>query len=121
MSSLSSQSHSVDVAPISSLDVAPISSLLAMIRTRCNPLAVWLFGSRAKGSPREDSDWDLLVVLPDEVSNEKMFTDNPPSKFGRATNINADIIYCNETEFFESTSVPNTLAYEVARTGVELT
>ncbi len=112
MANLSSQPHSVDVAPI--------SSLIALIRERCNPLSVWLFGSRAEGSPREDSDWDLLVVLPDEVSDEQMFADNPPSKFGRITNIDADIIYCNETEFSESTSVPNTLAYEVARTGVEI-
>ena len=112
MSNLSSRSHSVDIAPI--------LSLIALIRARCNPLSVWLFGSRAKGSPREDSDWDLLVVLPDEVSDEQMFADNTPSRFGRITSINADIIYCNETEFSESTSVPNTLAYEVARTGVEI-
>ena len=112
MTNLSSQPHSVDMAPI--------SSLLALIRARCNPLAVWLFGSRAKGSPREDSDWDLLVVLPDEVSDEQMFAENPPSSFGRITNLNVDIIYCNETEFSESTSIPNTLAYEVARTGFEI-
>jgi len=112
MSNLSSQLHSVDVAPI--------SPLIALIRARCNPLSVWLFGSRAKGSPREDSDWDLLVVLPDEVSDEQMFVDNPPSKFCRITKLNADIIYCNETEFSESASVPNTLAYEVAHTGVEI-
>ncbi len=113
MSNLSSQPLSVDLAPI--------SSLIVLIQARCNPLSVWLFGSRAKGSPREDSDWDLLVVLPDEVSDEKMFADNPPSKLGRIANVNVDISYCNETEFSESTSVPNTLAYEVAHTGVEIT
>lgn len=28
------------------------------------PLAITLFGSRARGDAREDSDWDLLVLLP---------------------------------------------------------
>jgi uncharacterized protein len=29
--------------------------------------AVLLFGSRARGDERPDSDWDLCVVLPDDV------------------------------------------------------
>lgn len=32
-----------------------------------HPLGVWLFGSRAEGRSRADSDYDLLVVLPDDV------------------------------------------------------
>ena len=34
------------------------------------PLEVWLFGSRAEGRERPDSDYDLLVVL-DEVANRR--------------------------------------------------
>ncbi len=29
------------------------------------PLQVWLFGSRARGGAEPDSDYDLLVVMPD--------------------------------------------------------
>jgi HEPN domain-containing protein/predicted nucleotidyltransferase len=32
-----------------------------------DPLKVILFGSRARGEPRMDSDFDLLVVVPDEA------------------------------------------------------
>ncbi|MCR4826365.1 MAG: nucleotidyltransferase domain-containing protein, partial [Bacteroidales bacterium] len=32
-----------------------------------NPNAeVWLYGSRARGTAREDSDWDVLVLTPDD-------------------------------------------------------
>ncbi len=100
------------------IDLSPIKSLVALIRERCKPISIWLFGSRAKGSAREDSDWDLLVVLPDEISDEDMFNSLPPRQLRRLTKVNADVVYCNDAEFTEATSVPNTLAYEIARSGV---
>ncbi len=33
-----------------------------------HPLEIWLFGSRAKGTSRPESDWDLMAVLPDNAS-----------------------------------------------------
>ncbi len=32
-----------------------------------NDAAIYLFGSRATGSATEDSDWDLLILLPGKV------------------------------------------------------
>lgn len=37
-----------------------------------HPLEIWLFGSRAKGTPRPDSDWDLMAVLPDTAREEDL-------------------------------------------------
>lgn len=40
---------------------------------------VWLYGSRANGTAREDSDWDVLVITPDEklsVKEESVFIDH---------------------------------------------
>jgi predicted nucleotidyltransferase len=34
-----------------------------------HPDAIWLFGSRARGTANADSDWDLLIVLPDAVKD----------------------------------------------------
>ena len=101
-----------------SIDLAPIKVLIAVILEHCKPVSVWLFGSRAKGQAREDSDWDVLVVLPDDTPEEQMFDKLPASQLHRLTKVNADVVYCNDTEFAEGTSVPNTLAYEIARTGV---
>jgi predicted nucleotidyltransferase len=43
-----------------------IDDLAARIATSCNPEKIILFGSYAYGNPGEDSDLDLLVVLPFE-------------------------------------------------------
>jgi uncharacterized protein len=41
--------------------------LLRRILDTWHPVAVWLFGSRARGDERPGSDWDLVVVLPDDA------------------------------------------------------
>ncbi|AWN54201.1 nucleotidyltransferase domain-containing protein [Methylobacterium sp. 17Sr1-1] len=45
----------------------PLRPLVSRIIRHADPLVIWLFGSRARGEARADSDWDLLVVLPDDV------------------------------------------------------
>jgi len=40
---------------------------------------VWLYGSRARGTAREDSDWDVLVLSPKETlttAEESRFVDH---------------------------------------------
>ncbi len=45
------------------------SQVLTTVRDRLiehfRPLKIILFGSRSRGQARPDSDWDLLIVLPD--------------------------------------------------------
>ena len=33
---------------------------------------VYLFGSRARGDHREDSDWDLALILPDDAERRDL-------------------------------------------------
>ena len=100
------------------VDVSPIRALVSLIVERCRPVSVWLFGSRARGQAREDSDWDILVVLPDNVAEEDLYSSLSPWRLRKLTRVNADVVYCNDSEFAEATSVPNTLAYEVAKNGL---
>jgi predicted nucleotidyltransferase len=39
------------------------------IKTHCNPVAIYLFGSYAYGLPRKGSDLDIYVVVPDDIPN----------------------------------------------------
>ena len=45
---------------------------IARIVEELHPLEIWLFGSRAKGTYRPDSDWDLMAVLPDCAPEENL-------------------------------------------------
>lgn len=42
-----------------------VHSVVERVVAEVQPLRIILFGSRAKGTPRPDSDIDLLVVMPD--------------------------------------------------------
>jgi len=46
-------------------EAAALAFLRDRLVARLRPRMIWLFGSRARGDGREDSDFDLLVVLPD--------------------------------------------------------
>ena len=73
------------------------------------PVEVWLFGSRAEGRERPDSDYDLLVVMPDETPE----ADLDPVKawrLGRDVRVVADIVPCTAGEFAEEKHELDTLA-----------
>jgi predicted nucleotidyltransferase len=101
-----------------SIDTKPIQPLVDLIIESWEPEQIWLFGSRAKGSPREDSDWDLLVITPNESNQTEDLREKEAWGFRRKTRINADILFCSAHEFEIYSSVPNTLTFEVAQTGV---
>jgi predicted nucleotidyltransferase len=46
--------------------------LLDRIVAHLNPQKVILFGSRAIGNTHEDSDWDVLVVVDDDIPRERL-------------------------------------------------
>lgn len=100
------------------IDLSPVQGLLDLISERCDPVSVWLFGSRAKGTAREDSDWDLLVILSDRVPIEEQESVVDPWELRRLTRVNAEILCCGDSDFRSASDIPNTLAYEIARTGV---
>jgi predicted nucleotidyltransferase len=103
----------------SSTEVGPIQALLDRIVDRWHPRQVWLFGSRARGDAKADSDWDLLVLVDDSATD----ADLDPSvgrTLRRACGIRADVIPWRASEFEEFRATPNTLAFEVATDGVLL-
>jgi predicted nucleotidyltransferase len=93
-----------------------LQRLLAVIQSRLSPRAVWLFGSRARGDHRPDSDWDLVVALPDdapEVALDPILGWSIRQEVG----VPATILTARESELSESWGCPNTLGYALAREG----
>ncbi len=100
------------------LDVRPIATLLERMIDEFRPVEVRLFGSRARGEAGAASDWDLFVVVPDDLeAADDLFAGY---RLRRETRTRADIILCPISEFLEDRDTPNTLAYEAAHHGVTI-
>jgi hypothetical protein len=65
--------------------------LVAAVVDGLHPQALYLFGSRAEGCATEDSDYDLMAVLPDDAPDE-LLDPVRAYKLGVVANVPADII-----------------------------
>jgi predicted nucleotidyltransferase len=99
------------------LDVSPIRSILERVIERWHPLQIWLFGSRARGDARPDSDWDLLAIVPD--CDEPADFDDPMTvwRVKRQPGVPSDLVVYR-SEFEDDRTVPNTLAFSTQREGI---
>ena len=96
-----------------------IAPLIAAIVDRASPKAVWLFGSRARGDHRLDSDWDLAVALDDNASPE-LFDPMTYWALHRRSGVQATIIPVSVSDLAECWGQPNTIGFDLAREGRRL-
>jgi uncharacterized protein len=94
-----------------------IGVLLDRIVPALAPEAVYLFGSRARGEETADSDYDLLVVVPDETPAETMCLTRTCA-LSRGTGIPADVIACRRSWFEQGRDQVGTLSYKAVREGI---
>lgn len=97
-------------------DLSIISPILARIVERLGPEEIWLFGSRAEGRARPDSDYDLLAVLPDQAPEADLDLVRAwelTCGFG----VPADLIPCTRSEFELEKTEAGTLASAAFRRG----
>ncbi len=93
-----------------------IGPLIDRIRASYKPRQIWLFGSRARGDARPDSDWDLLAVVDDDTPDE-LFEPEVMWRLLDLRHTHADVVVLPHSEFVEDADTPNTLAYPVTREG----
>ncbi|HLB40433.1 MAG TPA: nucleotidyltransferase domain-containing protein [Candidatus Babeliales bacterium] len=81
-----------------------------------NPVSIYLFGSYAWGTPTEDSDLDLLIVV--DQSQEKSYQ-RPLSGYDAlfGMNIAKDIIVYTKAEFDAAAENSTTLSFKVKQGG----
>ncbi len=80
------------------------------------PRMVWLFGSRARGDARPDSDFDLLVVLPDGLP-EAACTPKAVAAPLVACGLPFDVVPCTWAAFIADRAVDGTLVNRVVTEG----
>ena len=81
-----------------------------------NPKSIYLFGSYAWGSPTEDSDLDLVIVVDD--SQQKSYQ-RPLAGYDAlfGMNIAKDIIVYTKAEFEAATHNVTTLGFKIKNNG----
>jgi predicted nucleotidyltransferase len=99
-----------------SLDLLP--QLVARIVEVLHPVQVWLFGSRARGEARADSDWDFMAILPDDAPEQDL---DFPSVWQRLRDLQlkrVEVFTMTRSDFEEWNRSLGTLAEIVASTGI---
>jgi predicted nucleotidyltransferase len=96
-----------------------LAPLMERVKRHLQPLEIWLFGSRARGTPRSDSDWDVAVVVPDDARDE-LFDPSVLWSLLHQDEFGADVSVFPRSEFDEDRSTPNTIPFVVAREGKRL-
>lgn len=80
------------------------------------PERIYLFGSRARGEGGPDSDYDLLVVVPDAAPPERR-RGGLGYRALRGTGIAADVVVWTEGAFSRRLQIPASLPATVVREG----
>jgi predicted nucleotidyltransferase len=96
-----------------------IGSLIATMRDILHPVEIWLFGSRARGDSRPDSDWDLLAVLPDDAP-EALSDPVLAWRISSESTVRSTVLATRQQDIADIWGLPNTLGYDLSRDGVRL-
>jgi uncharacterized protein len=106
------------VAPQAEQTASTLPRLVARIVQVLHPVQVWLFGSRARGDARVDSDWDFLAVLPDEAPAQDLDMSSVWQRLRDLRLQRVEVFTMTRDEFEAWNRSLGTLAEIVASTGV---
>ena len=95
-----------------------LERIVDTIRDHISPDLILLFGSRAMGCAREDSDYDLMVVLPDGSDLERHRREACDTL--HAVGIGADVLVRSASDYQRRQADPGFLDWLVSRQGVLL-
>lgn len=95
-----------------------VRPLVEQIVALANPLRVILFGSRAQGTARPDSDIDLLVVMPDGTPRRRAMVEIG-ARLPRP-NVGIDLLVATPSSLEQGVQNPALIYREILSTGTDL-
>ncbi len=101
------------------IDLRPIAPLIERIVARLGPEEIWLFGSRAEGRARPDSDYDLLAVLPDNTP-ESALDLMKAWELTCGLGVPADLVPCTRSDFKDEKDEVGTLVRAAYHRGMRI-
>ncbi|HVF61832.1 MAG TPA: nucleotidyltransferase domain-containing protein [Thermoanaerobaculia bacterium] len=96
-----------------------LAEIVSRLVDAYRPERIYLFGSRARGEEDADSDYDLLVVVPDDASPERLRSRLAYEVLWE-TGTAADVVVWTRSLFEERRRVPASLAATATREGALL-
>jgi Nucleotidyltransferase domain len=100
-------------------EAAALTFLRDRLVLALKPRAIWQFGSRARGDAEADSDFDLLVVLPDGLPAEA-YSVRRAAESVAGCGLGYDIVPCSLTEFRKDREVPGSLVQNAVTEGTPI-
>jgi uncharacterized protein len=93
-----------------------LAEIVRRLADNYHPRSIYLFGSKARGDHRPDSDYDILVVVPDEAPRERRASAKGyDCLWGMATAV--DLMVCTDSYFHSRGRVRTSLPARVLREG----
>ena len=93
-----------------------LTELVRRLREAFQPERIYLFGSKARGESGPNSDYDLLVIVPDEASPERKRS-RLAYQVLRGTRVAADVLVWTRQAFDSRLHLPASLPATVALEG----
>jgi len=105
------------VAQVPDMQNDPVlAELVRRLENAYHPERVYLFGSLARGEPGPDSDYDLLLVVPDDAPPERRRA-RLAYEVLRGTGVATDVLVWTRQAFEERLGVVTSLPATVVREG----
>jgi predicted nucleotidyltransferase len=96
-----------------------LDRMVRQIVAKVDPVAIYLFGSRARGDAHADSDYDLMIVVPEAFPAAQRNSAKAYS-FVEGRKIPIDVTIVGEARFRDRAGKVGTLSFEVAQDGAAL-
>ena len=101
------------------MPVKEIEELKDQFVDQLEPIRIYLFGSFANGTYKEDSDFDFYIVVDDRIEDLKEMTTRAYRAIRRIKNRPVDIVVGTESRFESRKNIPS-VENEVLKKGVLL-
>lgn len=97
-----------------------LDAIVSVLKVEFQPSRLFLFGSRANGNARVDSDYDFVLVVPENTKTRHDNMAKARHLLHEKCNISADVFVYSQNEFDEWKDELNSIPETAKNTGLEI-
>lgn len=96
-----------------------LEQIVERLKSEFQPEQIYLFGSHAWGTPHEDSDLDILVIVPDSEEGAIQRMRRAHHCLGDM-DVSKDVFVQTRVEFDRYRNLPSSMQHRIIREGAKL-